>query len=452
VAERRSRRGAPEEGTATRALAALALGDVLAGRSNLPEAFARHAHDAGVGPRGEPAAARDRAFARELAWGAARLAPRLDHLVRAHLRQAPRRRDMDVHALLLVGAYQLGHTAVPPHAAVHATVAATELLGKRWARGLVNAVLRKVSTESIPEGELPDEARFAHPAWLLDRLRYAWPEHWEAIAAAGNGRPPFTLRAVDPTASAAALESEGLEVRRGGLAAGALYVSPATDVRALPGFAEGALSVQDEGAQLAAELLDPQGGERVLDACAAPGGKTLHLAQRAGRAELVAVESDGDRAPRIRENLERGGLACALHVADAIDVDAWWDGRSFDRILLDAPCSATGILRRQPDVRLLRRDDDIAKLATLQRRLVDALWPLLSPGGVLLYCTCSVLPEEGPMIVQAFADAHRDAIVSDLSSRTDGDRVLVHGPGIQLLPTTDAHDGFFYARLERRRA
>ena len=446
MADRPRNRGRVEEGAATRALAARALGDVLAGRSNLPEAFARHAESS------EVTDGRDRAFARELAWGAARLAPRLDHLVRAHLRQPPRRRDLDVHALLLVGAYQLGFTSVPRHAAVHATVAATEVLGKRWARGLANAVLRRVADRTGEEADLPDEARLAHPEWLLERLRRAWPERWEAIAQAGNARPPFTLRATDPDQAEAALREEGFEVRRGSLAAGALYVSPARDVGELPGFEGGGLSVQDEGAQCAAELLGAQDGDRVLDACAAPGGKTLHIAQTASALELVAVESDPGRAPRIRENLDRAGLPGTVHVADAAEVDTWWDGRAFQRILLDAPCSATGILRRQPDVRLLRREDDVAKLAALQRALLDALWPLLAPGGVLLYCTCSVLPEEGPMIVQAFADVHPDAIVSDLSARANGDSVVVHGPGIQLLPTIDAHDGFFYARLERRPA
>lgn len=262
-------------------------------------------------------------------------------------------------------------------------------------------------------------------------------------------RPPFTLRALDPATASADLATEDGELRRGELAANVLYLKPARDVHALPGFDEGRLSVQDEGAQLAAELLDAQDGERVLDACAAPGGKTLHIAQRAPGATLVAVEADAERARRVEENMARGGRDCTLHVADATTPDAWWDGTPFDRILLDAPCSATGILRRQPDVRLLRREDDVAKLAALQQTLLEALWPLLAVGGTLLYCTCSVLPEEGPMIVRAFLDAHPEAVVSDLSSELQGPAVLPVHPGVQLLPTTDAHDGFFYARLQR---
>lgn len=438
--------GRGTEGAAPRALAARALGDVLAGRASLPDAFARHAPDFPL--RDD----RDRGLARELAWGAARLAPRLDHIVSEHLRRPPRERDLDVHALLLVGAYQLGWTEVPAHAAVHATVAATELLGKRWARGLANAVLRRLS-EGLPEDEtLPDAARHALPEWLLERLRDAWPGHWRAIAEAAMARPPFTLRALDPAAACAALEAEGSEVHRGELADAAIYLSPARDVHALPDFDSGALSVQDEGAQLAAGLLAARDGERVLDACAAPGGKTLHIAQRTPGATLVAVEADAERARRIEENMARGGCACTIHVADATRPADWWDGEPFDRILLDAPCSASGILRRQPDVRLLRREDDVAKLAALQRALLEALWPLLAAGGTLLYCTCSVLPEEGPMIVQAFLDAHPDAVVDDLSSQLHGPTLVPAGPGMQLLPTRDAHDGFFYARLQRSAA
>ena len=431
-----------EAGAEVRALAARALGDVIAEQANLPEAFAQHLRRAGdLEPR-------DRAFARELAWGTARLAPRLDHFVRAHLRQPPRKRDADVHALLLIGLYQLDVAGVPPHAAVNATVAAAPLLGKKWARGLVNAVLRKLTKETRTVDALPEGPKQALPPWLAARLRKAWPDDFESIAEALAARPPFTLRAVDPDDARTALAADGSEVVTGELVPSALYLSPAREVDALPGFSSGALSVQDEGAQLAAVLLDARSGERVLDACAAPGGKTLHIAQHAPDAELVAVESDGRRAERISENLLRGDAHCEIHIEDAADLDAWWDGRGFDRILIDAPCSATGILRRQPDVRLLRRESDVAKLAADQGRLLEGLWPLLKSGGALLYCTCSVLPEEGPMIVEAFLAAHPEARAVPLPDLA-GDAVRPIGPGVLLLPTVDRHDGFFYARLER---
>ena len=432
-----------EAGAQARALAAHALGDVIAEQANLPEAFARHLRRTATM---EP---RDRAFARELAWGTARLAPRLDFFVSAHLRQPPRKRDADVHALLLIGLYQLDVADVPKHAAVNATVAAASLLGKKWARGLVNAVLRKLANSERTIDLLPEGPKQALPPWLAKRLRHAWPEDFEGIAEALAARPPFTLRAIDPDGARRALTETGGEVALGKLVPAALYLSPARDVEALPGFALGELSVQDEGAQLAASLLDARPGERILDACAAPGGKTLHLAQQTPDIELVAVESDGRRAERISENLARGKAHCEVHIEDACEVDAWWDGRAFHRILIDAPCSATGVLRRQPDIRLLRRDSDVAKLAAGQARLLEALWPLLKPGGVLIYCTCSVLPEEGPMIVEAFLAAHPDARAVPLRELT-GDAVRPIGPGVQLLPTTDRHDGFFYARLARR--
>lgn len=426
-----------EDGSASRARAARILAEVLAGSATLPEALGHHA-DGTTGA--------DEAFVRELCWGTARHALRLEHFVSAHLKHPPRARDLDVHALLLIGGYQLGWMNVPAHACVHATVAATRRLGKQWARGLVNAVLRRLSETDLHDDGLPDAARHDHPVWLLSMLRGAWPDHWQQIVAAGNSRPPMTLRcAGERTAALAALHAAGVDAEPTVVAAQGIQLQAPRDVRELPGFADGALSVQDEGAQLAAELLDAQPGERVLDACAAPGGKTLHIAQRTTQLELIALDLDARRCERIRENLRRGNAHAEVIAGDAAVPEGWWDGVPFDRILLDAPCTATGILRRQPDVRLLRREGDVAKLARLQRELLEALWPLLRVGGTLVYCTCSVLPQEGGMIVEAFAQAHPDALVSPI----DANWGLPLGPGRQLLPTMDAHDGFFYARLQR---
>ncbi|MDZ7825463.1 MAG: 16S rRNA (cytosine(967)-C(5))-methyltransferase RsmB [Gammaproteobacteria bacterium] len=423
------------EGAASRARAARILGDVLAG-TPLPEAFGRHG--------GDPV---DTAFVRELAWGAARMAPRLEHQVRAHLARPPRSRDLDIHALLLIGAYQLGWTNVPTHACVHATVAATSVLGKDWARGLVNAVMRRLSEQDLQDDrDLPEAARLCHPDWLLAELRAAWPDEADAIIAAGDARPPMTLRCRDDRdAALVRLAQAGLDARPGELCERSIRLDQPVDVSAIPGFDEGAFSVQDEGAQLAAELLDARPGDRVLDACAAPGGKTLHIAQRTPEAEITALDVDGRRCRRIRENLERAGVTARVLEGDARTPDAAVAEGGYDRILVDAPCSATGILRRQPDVRILRRQGDVAKLAGVQLELLEALWPLLRPGGRLVYCTCSVLPREGPMVVEAFLDRHRDALVRPIAA----DRGILRGPGRQLLPTVDAHDGFFYSCLER---
>lgn len=426
-----------EPGARARATAARILTEVLAGRATLPEALARHRPD----PEDAP-------FVRELAWGTARHGLRLDHLVRSRLKRPPRNRDLDVHALLLIGTYQLGWTQVPPHASVHATVAACDVLGKPWARGLVNAVLRALARTdpAADDPALPEPARLDHPAWLLEALRARWPERWRAVVDAGNARPPLTLRVHgDRDATAAALAEAGFPSRPGRVAATALQLERSADVTQLPGFAEGRLSVQDEGAQLAALLVHARRGERVLDACAAPGGKALHLLQRTPGLALLALDGDPRRCERIEENLARGGVRAEVRAADATRPRDWWDGEPFHRILVDAPCTATGILRRQPDVRLLRRQDDVATLARLQRALLEALWPLLAPGGTLVYCTCSVLPEEGEGVVQPFLEAHRDAVAETIDLGA-GER---RGPGVQLAPTADAHDGFFYARLRR---
>lgn len=433
--------GQPAEaaGVAARVRAARVVADVLAGRSTLPEALARHG-----------GAEADDGFVRELCFGTARHAFRLDHEVRRHLRQAPRERDLDVHALLLLGGYQLAHMDVPDHAAVHATVAAARSLKKPWASGLVNAVLRKLSRSDLrgDDPELPDDVRLNHPQWWLDRLRTHWPDAWPDMVAAGNARPPMTLRSRRKRALAlAALAEAGIEAHPGRVTDSAIYLARPLPVGALPGFASGDLSVQDEGAQLAARLLGALPGERILDACAAPGGKALHLAQMEPGARILALDVDPKRCTRIRENVTRAQAAIEVKAGDGRRPENWWDGVPFDRMLVDAPCSATGILRRQPDVRLLRHAEDLPTLTRLQGDLLESLWPLLRNGGRLLYCTCSVLAEENDDVIAAFLAAHGDAAVIEIAA--DWGRTTRFGR--QLLPTADAHDGFYFALLERRR-
>lgn len=430
-------------GVAARARAARVLADVLAGKSTLPDALTRH---------GGPAA--DESFVRELCFGTARHALRLDHEVRRHLRQPPRQRDLDVHALLLLGAYQLAHTDVPNHAAVHATVAACATLGKGWARGLLNAVLRKLSATELTadDATLPPAARWNHPDWLLERLQRHWPDDWPAVVAAGNARPPMTLRSRRKRSlGLATLAAAGIAARAGTLTESAIYLEKPCSVAELPGFADGDFSVQDEGAQLAATLLGAAAGERILDACAAPGGKTLHLAQMAPAASILALDVDPRRCERIRDNLARGGASAEVRVGDGRQPSHWWDGRPFDRVLLDAPCSATGILRRQPDIRLLRSASDLSELTRLQAELLHNLWPLLRIGGRLLYCTCSVLGEENEDVIGAFLEQHEDACCLSLAAGNLEQRGRPRRFGMQLLPTATEHDGFYFMLLERRK-
>jgi 16S rRNA (cytosine967-C5)-methyltransferase len=366
-----------------------------------------------------------------------------------------------LEALLAVALYQLLHTRAAAHAIVDGAVDAAALLGAARARGLVNAVLRgaqRRQSEIEAAALADDEARYSVPRWWIDRLREDWPQDWQRILEASATRPPFTLR-VDR--SRLSREQFIERCRDRGFEAVALpmpeavRLGKAVAVDQLPGFAEAECSVQDAGAQLAAELLDPRDGERVLDACAAPGGKALHLLQRA-RIELTALDVDGERLARVRQNLERARLAARLVDADAADLPAWWDGRPYDRILLDAPCSGSGVLRRHPDIRWLRRVEDLPAFARRQRGLLDAVWTTLARGGQLLYCTCSVFAIENARVVAGFLADHPDACqvccagqAAALQARGETDLRLNPGGSLDLLPGAD-HDGFHYSLLSKR--
>jgi len=425
-----------------RLAAARALAAVLSGKaslnSSLPDALAK-------------VDARDRGLTQELAFGTARWQPRLSGLAERLLQKPFKAADRDVEALLLVGLYQLFYTRIPPHAAIGETVGCAEKLKKPWAKGLLNAVLRNAQRDGetlFAELERDPVVRFSHPRWLQKSLKAHWPEHWEAICTANNLHPPMMLRVnhrqVERDSYLAELQEAGIEAFACSHSSDGIRLAAPCDVTQLPGFAEGRISVQDEAAQLAASLLDLAPGQRVLDACCAPGGKTCHILEReSSLADVIALDIEPKRLQRVQENLDRLQLDAKLVAADARATDAWWDGQPFQRILLDAPCSATGVIRRHPDIKLARQADDIAPLAALQGEILDALWPTLAVGGVLLYATCSVLPTENRDVIEAFL------------SRTAGARELdlpkgfgVEQPhGRQLLPQDNGHDGFYYAKL-----
>ena len=351
--------------------------------------------------------------------------------------------DRTVRALLLCALHALRHERRAPHTVVDEAVTACAEIGHGAARGFVNALLRnylrrREGLEAEARGS--EAARCGYPSWWIERLRRAYPTAWEAALAAGNAHPAMTLRVnrrkLSVDAYLAKLSALGVDARRVGEFA--VRLSQPRGVEALPGFAEGEVSVQDAGAQLAAPLLDVRGGMRVLDACAAPGGKTAHLLELADL-DLLALDRDAARVPRIGATLERLGLAAQVRAADAGDPDSWWDGKPFDRILLDVPCSASGVVRRHPDIKWLRREADLAGFAREQSRLLAALWRVLAPGGKLLYATCSVFPEENGAVVDAFLARRPDARRPPLPDLRDG----------QLLPDGE-HDGFFYALLEKR--
>lgn len=399
---------------------------------------------------------RDRGFTQDLAFGTARWQPRLSALAAKLLQKPFKAADADVEALLLVGLYQLLYTRVPAHAAIGETVGCAEKLKKPWAKALLNAVLRRAQRESealLSELEHDPVVRTAHPRWLQKSLKAFWPEQWEAICAANNAHPPMILRVNRRHHARDAylklLSDAGVTGKACVYSQDGIVLDEPGDVRNLPGFAEGWISVQDEAAQLAADLLDLAPGQRVLDACCAPGGKTCHIMEvEPALAGVVAVDLEAKRLVRVRENLQRLGLSAELIAADGRDTATWWDGKPFQRILLDAPCSATGVIRRHPDIKLTRQPDDIAALAVLQGELLDALWPTLDVGGILLYATCSTLPTENTEVIEAFLARTPGARELDIAGQFGQPAAGIKQPhGRQLLAQEGGHDGFFYAKL-----
>ncbi|MHB8424437.1 MAG: 16S rRNA (cytosine(967)-C(5))-methyltransferase RsmB [Gammaproteobacteria bacterium] len=397
--------------------------------------------------------ARDAALVQEFCYGTLRFRPRLEFWLSRLLQQPLKARDCDIHVLLLMGFYQLAEMRVPTHAAVQETAEACRYLRKEWAVKLVNAVLRRFQREQVRlQAGLSgnEEALYAHPRWLMQRIRADWPQDWQAILHANNSRPPFSLRVNRRATTRADVLGEftaaGMLARPGDFAADAIVLAQPLNVEMLPGFAAGKFSVQDEAAQLAAELLGVEAGMRVLDACAAPGGKTCHLLECCPDAgEVLAIDSDAARTGKIHENLRRLGLLARVIVADATRPDTWWDGRPFERILLDAPCSASGVIRRHPDIKSHRNSQQVSAAVTLQARLLAALWPLLARGGKLLYATCSVFSAENARQMEAFLTQHVKARPAEICAAWG----VGAGPGRQILTGAGGMDGFYYACMEK---
>ncbi len=417
----------------------------------------------------EPIAVQDRGLLQELSYGTLRYYPQLLAYLNLLLSKPLKAKDSDIQATLLLGLYQLLHTRIPDHAAISATVEVTRHLKKNWATKLVNGILRRFQRESdsLTEKLLDkggDEFRFAHPQWLVQAIRLAWAEQAEQVLEANNSHPPFTVRLnlsrlsnqnSSRTQYRQQLRANNIESGETKYSETGLTLDRAVDVKLLPGFDQGLVSVQDEAAQMAAPLLQLKPGQRVLDACCAPGGKTCHILEHVtSLRQLVALDIEPSRLDRVRQNLRRLGFTDAraepvkLICGNALEPKNWWNGEPFDRILLDAPCSATGVIRRHPDIKILRSPTDIAKLAQLQRDLLRQLWPLLAPEGVLVYATCSIMPEENTGVIEQFIASQTDAIDQPI----DADWGLQQPCGRQLLPQTGGHDGFYYACLRKGRS
>jgi 16S rRNA (cytosine967-C5)-methyltransferase len=395
---------------------------------------------------------KDRALFRQLCYGVLRFYPKLQGISSQLLSKPLKEKDRDILMLLLLGIYQLSEMRIPDHAAVSTTVNATKALKKPWAKALVNGVLRQWQRKQEQLlAQLTPAAALSHPEWLHKALTLAWPDHVEQIERANNQHPPMCLRVNRLHLSAQTylekLQAQNIEAHLCKVAQQGIRLSEAITVDKLPGFAEGQVSVQDEAPQLAATLLSLAPNQRVLDACCAPGGKTCHILETEPELEeLIALDIDHQRLDRVEQNFERLQLQAQLIVGDAADPDSWWDGHSFDRILLDAPCSATGVIRRNPDIKLHRTAQDIEQLAALQLQILLALWKTLKPGGLLLYATCSILPDENEQVIARFCqqqiDSEHQAIEADWGIARDYGR--------QLFPVTNDHDGFYYALIAKK--
>jgi 16S rRNA (cytosine967-C5)-methyltransferase len=432
-------------GANVRVLAAQALQRIVAGQSLRSEfaTLSTKLQDA-----------RDRALLSALLRAGARWWLRYDAAVSRLLERPLPAREAQLQALLVLGLVQIEVLQLPGYAAVDATVEATRALGKPKFAALANALLRRWlrERETLSTAlDADDVSRTAHPRWLLDALAHDWPGEVAAIIAADNAEAPLWLR-VNRRRSGRdefvrRLAAAGIAAQCPPDLADAVLLAQSVDVTGLPGFSEGLFSVQDGAAQFAAGLLDLHDGQRVLDACAAPGGKSAHILEHAD-AHLLALDSDERRLPRICENLSRLGLRAQVIAGDATQPKSWWDGARYDRILIDAPCSATGIIRRQPDVKLHRRAGDIPALAGAQTSLLDALWPLLARGGRLVYATCSVLEVENSGRIERFRAHHADVTPEQVTLRhwRPG-----RAGGAQNLPGESGMDGFYYAVLEKHR-
>lgn len=397
---------------------------------------------------------KDKGLLQELCYGVLRYLPELEHDVRHLIEKPLTGKNRVFHFLMLVGVYQIKYTRIPDHAAVGETVAATSDLKNKHMKGLINGVLRnfqraqKNESEQTESKTLPDAITYNHPSWFIKKIQLAYPEQWQAVLHANQEKPPMWLRVNQqhhtPQDYLALLDAAEVSYNQIDDVTGAIALTQAVDVSKLPFFAEGHVSVQDGAAQQAAHLLDCQAGDNVLDCCAAPGGKTCHILERSPDiSSMTAIDIEENRLVRVNENLERLNLSAKVIAGDAVNPEQWWDKKQFDRILLDVPCSATGVIRRHPDIKWLRKATDIDALVILQQQIIKSIWSLLKPGGTLVYATCSVLPEENNQQVTKFIKENDDAqLVAITQNKED--------IGWQILPNENAMDGFYYAKLMKK--
>jgi len=435
-----------------RAIAVVLISDVVFQQLNLDQALARHAKLV------QALAPRDVALVKALCFGCLRDWLGLMELSQHYGQKPIRNKDRQLRVVLALGIFQLLSMRVPDHAALDQTVSVLDEIGRGWAKAMVNAVLRSLQRDRDKQ-QLPalvsTAARYQHPQWLLERFESDWPKQFEQIVAANNQQAAMDLRCNrlhwSREQALSALEKAGIAAEALPELENGLRLIEAMDVAAIPEFHLGGFSVQDAAAQLAAPLMKLEAGQRVLDACAAPGGKSAHMLETQPDIELHAIDIEVSRVALIQDNLTRLRLdqqsGRRIEARDAADVLSWWDNKPYDRILLDAPCSATGVIRRHPEIKLLRQEDDIEQLSAQQRRILEQMWLLLKSGGMLLYVTCSVLRQENDDVIAAFVAAHSDSVMPRALALPWGRATAF---GWQILPGDLQSDGFYYACLEKR--
>lgn len=416
-----------------RSLAAIAIGQVLdqgQSLSNVLPELQRNISD------------KDKSLLQEICFGVLRYLPKLEWFINQLMDKPLTGKQRTLHYLIMVGLYQLIYTRIPAHAALAETVNGAVALKRPQLKGLINGVLRSFQRQQVQleERSANNESQYLHPSWLLKRLKNAYPEHWQTIVEANNQRPPMWIRVNSQHSNASQyqelLENAGIASQLHPNHPSAICLAEPTPVTKLPNFADGWSTVQDVSAQGCVESLSPCNNEVILDLCAAPGGKTTYILELAPQAKVLAVDIDEQRLKRIKENLLRLNQNAIVIQGDGTQPEQWANNQQFDRILLDAPCSATGVIRRHPDIKWLRRDSDINELTNIQAKILEAIWPYLKVGGTLVYATCSILPEENNLQIQKFLTKHSDAQINDGTVS-----------GLQILPEQAGGDGFFYARL-----
>lgn len=394
---------------------------------------------------------KDKPLLQQLCYGTARNYPKLQLIADALLERPIRKSDSHIHALLLVGLYQLLEMRIPAHAAISETVEATHQLDAQRTSGLLNAILRRFNREKdqiIESLYYEPVFLFNHPNWFIEKLKNNWPMFWEEILTQNNSQAPMTLRVnqqhVSRETYLSLLGNAEISATPCSFSEQGIILDSAIDVYELPGFAQGDISIQDEAAQLSTSLLNAEKGDHILDACAAPGGKLCHLLESNTDITVDALEISSKRAERILGNLERLRLNAKMIIGDAT-TDEWWDGIEYDKILVDAPCSATGVIRRNPDIKILRKAEEIHELSKLQLRILNNLWHMLKRGGTLVYATCSIFPQENERLIERFIKENDDAIHTQIDAVWGIERPF----GRQLFPQPNGHDGFYYATLKK---